>query len=430
MGGARSWTREEAPKSYPTGWHSVSASSEDNDFAFDHSLFLTRGVYVSQPAGQRTPVIMSRQGDQTMPNLILLPLDGSPLAELAVPYAERLAQSMQAHLVLVRVVATPVPAPLVAEAQSYLDQMASRLRDRGLTVDTVTPAGTPAEAIVQEARARSASMIVLASHGRSGIGRWIYGSVADQVLRNAPVPVLLAAPTGVVDWPAERPRRLLVPLDGSLLGQAVLEPARELAERLGAELVLLRVVEPLGYDMAYYPPLDPAPELEAAKIYLDQVAERLRAGGPPVSVRVEFGQAISIIAEVAAELAAGLIAMATHGRGGIARFVLGSVTTGVLQRAGVPLLLARGAGAPIASVPPRVAERPSQARPANGQEADLSVNDVRLSLDDLDLVRRGLDELLHTSGGDPDLARSIRTLAERLHGPGSAVAAAQSEERR
>lgn len=413
----------------PTMWQNAPIWASETSLRRSKSALPNGTVAVSarafRPRNQRgtvPPLSYCGQQGQTMPQLILLPLDGSPLAEIAMPYAERLAQSTEARVVLVRVIATPVPVSLVAEAQSYLEQMASRLRDKGLTVDTVTPGGTPADAIVQEARARSASMIVMASHGRSGIGRWIYGSVADQVLRSAPVPVLLTAPTGVVDWPTGRPLRLLVPLDGSILGQAALDPACELAERLGAEIVLLRVVEPVGYDMAYSPPLDPAPELEAAKIYLDQLAERLRAGGPPVSARVEFGRAVAVIAQVAAELGAGLIAMATHGRGGIARFVLGSVTTGVLQRGGVPLLLVRPAGATILSEPPQVEQRPAQARPVDVQGTGLAVGGVRLSPDDLDLVLRGLGELLSKTGSDPELALRIRTLAERLRGRGSTVA--------
>ncbi len=353
-----------------------------------------------------------------MPDTILLPLDGSPLAELALPFAERLARATDAHIVAVRAIAPPVPAALQAEVESYLETVASRLRDQGLSVETVAPAGAPAAAILQEARARGAGMIVLSSHGRSGVGRWVYGSVADRVLRQAPVPVMLTAHADTVRWRPEQPLRMLVPLDGSVLGETALDSARELAQKLHAEMVLMRVVEPVFYDMAYHPPMDPAPELEAARVYLDTVAGQVVAGGSavPVTVRVEFGQAVGTIAQVAAELPAGLIAMATHGRSGLARFVMGSVATGVLQRAGVPLLLVRPADA-VASAPVRAGETLSDMGAADSHEAVFPVSDVHLSPDELDLVLRGLDGLLSRPGVDSDLAR-VQSLAERLRGPG------------
>ncbi len=348
-----------------------------------------------------------------MPHTILLPLDGSPLAELALPYAERLARATDAHIVAVRAIAPPVPAALQAEVESYLETVASRLRDHGLSAETATPAGAPGAAILQEARARGADMIVMSSHGRSGVGRWIYGSVADQVLRQAPVPVLLTAHADTVRWRPDQPLRMLLPLDGSVLGEAALDSARELAEKLHAEMVVMRVVEPVFYDMAYYAPIDPEPELKAARVYLDSVAERVAAGGSagPVTVRVEFGQAVGTIAEVAAELQAGLIAMATHGRSGLARFVMGSVATGVLQRAGVPLLLVRPA-APVGAQ-----ETLADTGAAASHEAAAPVSDVQLSRDELELVLRGLDGLLARPGAGADLAQ-VQSLAERLRDRG------------
>lgn len=351
-----------------------------------------------------------------MPDTILLPLDGSPLAERALPYAERLARATDAHIVAVRAVSPPVPADLLSEAESYLKGVASRLRDQGLSVETAASAGAPADVILQQARERSVGMIILSSHGRSGVGRWIYGSVADQVLRQTPVPVLLTAHTDAVPWRPERPLRLLVPLDGSVLGETALDAARELANQLPTEIVLVRIVEPLFYDLAYSPPIDPSPELEAARIYLDQVAQRLGADGSTVTVRVEFGQAISTIAQVAMDVQAGLIVMATHGRSGIARFVMGSVATGVLQRAGVPLLLVRPAGAAIELAPLRVVEQPSESGATTIRNAAPPTNGVRLSADDLTLVLRGLDELLSQPDSDAGRALSIRTLVERLRG--------------
>jgi nucleotide-binding universal stress UspA family protein len=281
------------------------------------------------------------------PSTILVPLDGSPLAERALPFAMRLAQATSARVVLTRV--TPLFGPLGGDAdlgtaiaaQVYLDEVAAKLAEAGLSVESSTPTGEAASEIVDEARARAADVVVMATHGRSGAGRWLYGSVADAVLRHSPVPVILVPPVATAEWPAAGPPRLLVTLDGSTESEAVLGPAAALSQTLGAELVLLQVVEwpPILYgdspDLVAFDPQELATESET---YLRQVAQRL----PGARYRVEIGRPVpSIIDRVAVQEQAALIAMATHGRTGLARLVLGSVATGALRHATVPLLLVR-----------------------------------------------------------------------------------------
>jgi nucleotide-binding universal stress UspA family protein len=137
---------------------------------------------------------------------ILVPLDGSALAEAALSHAEQLAASGGGELVLLRVVISPysIVAPdlvlagqsidqdiLQQQAEQYLRALAARLAGQGIAVRTVTCPGPVAEAILDHARSGDADIIVMSTHGRGGISRWVYGSVADRILQAAPCPVLL-----------------------------------------------------------------------------------------------------------------------------------------------------------------------------------------------------------------------------------------------
>lgn len=137
---------------------------------------------------------------------ILAPLDGSTLAEAALSHAVQLAASGGGELVLLRVVISPysIVAPdlvlagqsidqdlLQQQAEQYLNALAARLAGQGITVRAVTSPGPVAEAILEQARSGESDIIVMSTHGRGGISRWVYGSVADRVLQAAPCPVLL-----------------------------------------------------------------------------------------------------------------------------------------------------------------------------------------------------------------------------------------------
>ena len=275
---------------------------------------------------------------------ILVPVDGSALAWRAVPYATRLARAARARLILLHATSPGGPEQ---PSPFELTAMADGLRQSGISVEAVVYRvyhDDMARAICDAARERAADLIVMSTHGRGGLGRWLYGSVADAVLRQAEVPVLLVSATCDHSWPTNRPPRLLVPLDGSEIAVGALKPAAELAGSLRAELLLLRVI-----DSAAYPYLwsdastwkDPEPDTAEARQQLEQLAEPLRAIGRTVEVLTVFGSPTAVIASVADERGVDLIAMATHGRGGLARLVLGSVATATLQRASVPLLAVR-----------------------------------------------------------------------------------------
>jgi nucleotide-binding universal stress UspA family protein len=292
---------------------------------------------------------------------VLVPLDGSALSARALPFAKRVAQAAGARLIVVRAhlpaddlgLRLEYPELSLAEradmereaAQAEFQSVIDGLRKDGLDVEGHFTEGAAADVIYEQAAATRASLIVMSTHGHGGLGRWLYGSVADEVLRRVPVPVLLVSAVCTQIWAEDQPLRVVVPLDGSDLAAEVLGPARDLAVTLGSELLLLAVVEPIAvYPYQHLEAIGDVAEVQEAQArqYLDKVATELRAtGGPAVSTRIVHGDAAAQICSVAREVGAGAIAMATHGRSGMARLLLGSVATRTLHQSSVPVLIYR-----------------------------------------------------------------------------------------
>jgi nucleotide-binding universal stress UspA family protein len=292
-----------------------------------------------------------------MVNTILVPLDGSPLAERALPHAEALATATGARLALIRAVqhhaflGVDTPAERVtamAEAEAYLTELADLLIGRGFIVDTGVVYGGAAAAILAEAERREATMIAMATHGRGGFGRLRYGSVAEAVLRRTTTPLLL-----IRAWGGERQAtpfgirpRLLVPLDGTTFAEEALPVATRLALALGGELILLHAVSP--FEQVFMPEavLANFPEEEAARgaearEYLELLVARGATGGCQTTTDVRLDVPALAIEEAARDHAAALVIMATHGRTALGRLALGSVADAILQYSRVPLLLVR-----------------------------------------------------------------------------------------
>jgi len=287
-----------------------------------------------------------------MVKAIVLPLDGSPLAEHALPYATAIARALKARLILLYARWPVIPE----EDGPDLQVLADQLRTEGILVEThvfhLPSLGETGQTIFEAADDLEAGLLVMATHGRGGLGRMLFGSVTDQVLRQATLPVLLVSPSSGRPWPSDRPLRVLVTLDGSEQSEAVLEPLRDLVGPLGAELVLLRVANSNDYVRPHGDQCDVCrsarsrgeePDIEPVRVrrYVEKVADRLRVDGLRVEAEMHIGHPASIIARVAQARDVDLIAMATHGRGGLKRVVLGSVATDTLKRASVPLLLVR-----------------------------------------------------------------------------------------
>jgi len=301
---------------------------------------------------------------------IFVPLDGSELAELALAPAALLARRFHAQLWLVHVLA-PVPlaagasvrlaGTAVGQAQDYLQDVQRRLEADGLAVRAIVRWGDPAGEILAAAQEGHADLIAMATHGRGGLGRWMIGSVADRVVRTTTIPVLVVPARAAAAARQPGFRRLLVPLDGSALAEEALPHALLIARMLNATVELLSVVprsDLTAYPESWFPDL----EYEALKAqrrrYLHGLVARLQQEGLQVVAALEAGDVPETIVRTAESHAADLIVMATHGRGGIMRWLLGSVAAKLLAAAPVPLLLVRAASAPASGSTPPAAGDP------------------------------------------------------------------------
>jgi len=291
---------------------------------------------------------------------LLVPLDGSPLAEKAMPAAAALARRAGAVLHLASV---QLPAPgyphttaeiahtLEREAkervEGYLAAQAESLATcHGLEATCTVLGGSPAEALADYARTNVIDLIVMTTHGRSGLGRFWLGSVADRLLRCAATPTLLLRSR-------EQPqhtdfRRVLVALDGSPEGEAVLEPVLALAALYHeASCSLVQVIEPpfaISPDLTVYPDRVDATLIKQqqalARSSLERLAERPRALGIAATAHLPVSPAVGAqILELARELDSDLIAVGTHGRHGAERLLLGSVADKVVRGAKTPVLV-------------------------------------------------------------------------------------------
>ncbi len=286
---------------------------------------------------------------------LLVPLDGSPLAERAIPYALALAEGRSSQVTLVRsAIAHTIPGVdptdaqvrVIAEAQAYLDDVARTFRERGIDVETGVPYGEAADGIVDEIAIRNAGAVVMATHGRSGLGRWVYGSVAESVLHRSNVPVLLVRAwqsSGRADSILKN-TRVVLPLDGSAFAEAALPVAASVARSGHARLVLAQVVTTPEHGLAVEGlalPYDVDAWKDEARGYLANVADRVVVDygieRPEIEVRV--GDPGDCLVELIPETRASLVVMATHGRTGLGRVLLGSVAGSVLRQCSVPLFL-------------------------------------------------------------------------------------------
>lgn len=296
---------------------------------------------------------------------ILVPLDGSGFSETALPYALAVRRRTGAALHLASV-HEPVPSFAYDEwetaawqwSEDYLATVQERLGADGVgDVDAWVGTGPVVDLLLNRAETVDADLVVMATHGRGALSRAWLGSVADGLVRRARQPVLLVRPTEPAvngsgeQAPLAEPDilRVVVPLDGSDLSEAVLDLAAELAATFGAAVHLLRVVAyPVEIASPYLPHTVQMNQQVveeargAASEYLERVAAKLRDRGLDVRTEVvvdtQAGHAIALYVE---KSEADLVVMATHGRGGLQRALLGSTTDKVIRAVHVPVLVRR-----------------------------------------------------------------------------------------
>ncbi len=323
---------------------------------------------------------------------ILVPLDGSEIAKGILPYVAQLAKRLNASIVLytamdpdsiyvytstayrprqatpnensdddsasddVRGLDTSVTLTFRSQLEidnlrnikSELEGVSKGLANQGIATDVRTTLGPPAEQILATAEAEGCDLIALATHGRNAIGRGLLGSVTDRVTHLSTLPVLTVSPSRVEEQPSDENHveNVIVPLDGSEMGEAVLPVVEGLAKAMSLRVHLVRAFDPAEYDRRHRYTLalagipSASQEIEARhKEYLESLADGLASRGIDVETETLTGPAAAAIVEYARKSPQDIVVMATHGRSGFRRLLLGSVTEAVIRSSGDPVLI-------------------------------------------------------------------------------------------
>jgi nucleotide-binding universal stress UspA family protein len=299
-----------------------------------------------------------------MKQRILVPLDGSPLAEAALSEARLMAQVLDCAITLLHVI-MPVTAERAylfpttrlqhdwedyhTQAQEYLHSVQATLASDGIEASCCVEEGFPADMITHHVENDPAvTMVVMATHGRSGVRRWVMGSVADKVFHAVRKPVLIVRPPAKNQPVAPKTHysTILVPLDGSPIAAQALDHAKLIGKATGATLLLLGAVPDVtdlitgvGDTLPLWMEEHLQEEKDRLSAYLETVAQQYAASGGAVRTKVVNGRAAEEILHTCTDEKADLIIMASHGRSGLQRLWYGSVATKVVNAAPVPLLV-------------------------------------------------------------------------------------------
>ncbi|HFC12481.1 MAG TPA: universal stress protein [Anaerolineae bacterium] len=282
---------------------------------------------------------------------ILVPLDGSELAEEALSIATKFVETNNAQLYILRVVEVEtlgvvpmhpyeVRLPLHTatekweQSRAYVEHKAQRYAVADRPIIPLIKRGSPAETILTIAEDYEIDLIIMSTHGRSGLTRWALGSVTERVLRHATCPVMTIRSAQTI-------KKILVTLDGSELAESVILPTLAIAKVLGAEVTLLRVDEVHTPDFAAVAVLEQVEhgmgenmvlaEYREAQDYVQQLVQRYSIEGVRLHAAIADGHVAKGILGFANDGDFDMIAMSTHGRSGIRRWVYGSIAEKVLR---------------------------------------------------------------------------------------------------
>ena len=310
---------------------------------------------------------------------LLVPLDGSPLAEKALPYAVLLAKRLNAHLLLVQTLrlgprvngTSEAEKSEIKNAEAYLERVREILTDRVLAtrlapeqVQTLVVYDEPMGELPLIAEMEKADLIVMTTHGHTGIGRLILGSHAAEVVQHSRLPVILIRPfelnlhsltallsDQVTFSPDLANRPIIVTLDGTAQAELAIVPALEIAQGLGSKICLLRVVAPViptnpAYLVSAYGSYYGSEIAQESRHrhhepyqYLDELQLRLGEKGVDCLKMVCEGDAAKEIVAYARKLQAGMLVMATHARGKTGEVFVGSVAEQVMRHSSLPVML-------------------------------------------------------------------------------------------
>ncbi|MCX6004426.1 MAG: universal stress protein [Chloroflexi bacterium] len=299
---------------------------------------------------------------------ILVPLDGSELAECVLPHVDVLAAGHEDVKITFLYVIQPLDVPMTnasykkrieadakSSAEEYLNKLVAKAKYRDKAVGKVIT-GKVADTIVDYATRNKIELIVMATHGRSGASRWLYGSIAEKVLDATRVPVWLVK-AGACDkatYANGKKLNVLVPLDGSELAESVLKHLKELNRQLvknKTDVILIRVCEVFAPPISYPPPMSMSWEeyldyetrrcKQICQDYLDKIQGSLHRYGLKIRSEVPEGNPAEVLIDYANKNPVDLIIMSTHGRTGINKWAFGSIAEKVLRGARCPILLIR-----------------------------------------------------------------------------------------
>ena len=295
-----------------------------------------------------------------MSRTVVIALDRSDLSARALPFAQQVAQLWRGRLVLLHALVSRDDHAVPVELD--LGSIVRDLSALGITAEAVVRHASPAQAIVDIVREREADLIVMASHQRRGLNRWLRGSITEDVLARTGAPLLMIPGAGA---PLFGPRRrILVPLDGSSTGEAALDFLRGRSTTGPIELLLMRVVSHtpvvVGADVSFsveaLTPVELEAEVQEARAYLTGLTDTV--GDASVVVRhqvIETADTVArVILEAAAHEHADLIALGTHAKTGVSRLVLGSVSEEILESSPIPVLLVHPKRGALAATPSNV----------------------------------------------------------------------------
>jgi nucleotide-binding universal stress UspA family protein len=299
-----------------------------------------------------------------MYNKMLIPLDGSKTAEKVLPYARHLAGHFKMPVELIAVIdiaemAAHMPTvkarfldtmveDAVRASETYLSGIAGTFK--GVTVKTTVEKGRAEDTIIEKAGGYKDILIAMATHGRSGLNRFLLGSVAEKVLRGTANPLLLVRATETASADGEAAlKTVIVPLDGSEVAEQALPAAADMAKKLGVEIVLFRAYHipynaysgDEGFYAVKFDELIAGLREETDEYLQKKVAEVKRLGVEKVSALSKEGFAGDEIIALGRSTPNGLIAMSSHGRSGVQRWVLGSVAETVVRHTANPVLVIR-----------------------------------------------------------------------------------------
>lgn len=299
---------------------------------------------------------------------ILVPLDGSDVAECVLPHVQALSNGSENVSISFIYVIAPLDTPMTdtrfkkkieaeakAAASNYLRELIGKSGLKNKATAKVI-FGKVADTIADFASKNKMDLIVMATHGHSGVSRWLYGSVADKVVHEVKVPVWLvkAASCHKASYAMNRKLHILVPLDGSDVAESVLKPLKEINKQFPnnkQDIILTRVCEIFSTPVGYPPPLSMSWKeylayekkrcMTICKDYLSGVQEKLSKSGIKTRVEVPSGNPAEVLIDYINNNTIDLVLISTHGRTGFSKWAFGSIAEKVLKGSESPVLLIR-----------------------------------------------------------------------------------------